>query len=179
MKREDKGRLSLYLLREVTPWKGVKPMFSLMPWRKERNGSRSLASRPERSLSLFRSDLDEMFDRFFARWPAVFEEGWLAMSGMEVKETDEAMSVRTDAPGFEPGEFNIEVSGDTLTITAEHKVEGDEKTPTIERSLRRIVRLPATVDSERVEAKYRHGVLELSLAKTEPTKHRKVEVKAA
>jgi len=154
-------------------------MFGLMPWRKERSRSRTLMPWTERSWSLFRNELDEWFNRFFAGWPTMAEDGWVAVSGMEVKETNEAVLVRTDAPGFEPNEFNIEVSGHTLTITAEHKVEGTEKEPTIERSLRRYVTLPAAVEPEKVEAKYRHGVLELSLAKTEPTKHRKVEVKAA
>jgi len=162
---------------EVSKRKEVKPMFSLMPWRKERNGS-GLVPRTERPLSFFRNDLDEMFDRFFARLPASFEERWLAMSGMELEETDEAELVRTDAPGFEPSDFTIEVSRSTLKITAEHKVEGDEKKPTIERRLSRYVTLPAAVDPEKVEAKYRCGVLEIKMPRTEPAKHRKVEVKS-
>ncbi len=154
-------------------------MFGLMPWRKERSRSKTLMPWTERHLNLFPSNLDEMFDRFFARWPIVGEAEWLEMSGIEVKETPEAVLVRIDAPGFEPADFNIEVSGDTLTVTAERKVEGEEKTPTIERSMRRYVMLPAAVDPAKVEAKYRNGVLELTLARTEPTKVRKVEVKTA
>jgi len=152
-------------------------MFSLMPWRKERTGS-GLVPRTERPLNFFGNDFDEMFDRFFARMPDLFEDRWLAMSGMELEETDEAELVRADAPGFEPSEFNIEVSGATLKITAEHKVEGEDKKPTIERRLSRFVTLPAAVDPEKVEAKYRNGVLEIKLARTEPAKHRKIEVKS-
>jgi len=152
-------------------------MFSLMPWRKETEDS-GLVPRTERPLSFFRSDLDELFDRFFSRLPIPVEERWLAMSGLELEETDEAELVRTDAPGFEPSEFNIEVRGNTLKITAEHKVEGADKKPTIERRMSRLVTLPQTVDPDRVEAKYRCGVLEIKLPRTEPAKHRKVEVKA-
>jgi len=152
-------------------------MFSLMPWRKERNGS-SLVPRTERPLSYFRDDLDELFDRLFAPWPTLFDDRWLPMSGMELEETEEAELVRTDAPGFEPSEFNIEVSGNTLKITAEHTVEGDDKKPVIERRLSRSVTLPAAVDPEKVEAKYRLGVLEIKLPRIEPVKLRKVEVKA-
>lgn len=151
-------------------------MFSLMPWRRERDGS-GLVPRTERPLSFFRNDLDEMFDRLFARLPAPFEEGWLTMSGLELEETDEAALVRADAPGFEPSEFNIEVTGNTLKITAEHKVEDADKKSTIERRLSRYVTLPAAVDPEKVEAKYRNGVLEIKLPRTVPAKHRKVEVK--
>ena len=153
-------------------------MFSLMPWRREGKGSSSLATRPERELGLFRTALDEWFDRVFGRWPILPEEGWMTDHSLNVEETDEAILVRTDAPGFEPANFNIEVRGDTLMIAAERKTEAEGKEPAIERSLRRTMTLPAAVDPEKVEAKYHNGVLELRLPKMEPTKTRKIEVKA-
>jgi HSP20 family protein len=152
-------------------------MFSLMPWRRERRGSTSLAARPERELSPFRTAFDEWFDKVFGRWPVLFEEGVLADYGLEVEETDEAVTVRTDAPGFEPADFNIEVRGDVLRIAAERKVAAEGKEPLVERSMRRAMTLPAAVVPEKVEAKYKNGVLELHLPKAEPTKARKVEVK--
>jgi HSP20 family protein len=130
-------------------------------------------------MSLFRPNLDEWFGRIFAWSPLV--SNWMTASGATVEETDEAVLVKADAPGFEPADFDIQVSEDTLTIMAEHKVEGKEKekTPTIERRLERALTLPSKVDPEKVEAKYHHGVLELRLVRTEPIKHRKIEVKAA
>lgn len=154
-------------------------MFSLMPWRSARKGSTSLATRPEHELSPFRTALDEWFNGMFARWPALFEDGWMTDYGLEVEETDEAVMVRTDAPGFEPADFNIEVRGDMLKIVAQRKVEAAGKEPAIERSLRRMMTLPAAVAPEKVEAKYHNGVLELRLPKAEPTLTRKIEVKAA
>jgi len=153
-------------------------MFSLMPWRRERRGSSSLATRPEHELSPFRTALDDWFDKVFDRWPVLFEEGMLADYGLEVEETDEAVTVRTDAPGFEPADFNIEVRGDVLRIVAERKVAAEGKEPTVERSLRRAMTLPAAVVPEKVEAKYHNGVLELRLPKAEPIKAQKIEVKA-
>jgi len=153
-------------------------MFSLMPWRRERRGSSSLATRPERELSPFRTALDDWFDGVFGRWPILFEEGMLADYGLDVEETDEAVIVRTDAPGFEPADFNIEVRGDVLRIVAERKLAAEGKEPTVERSLRRAMTLPAAVVPEKVEAKYHNGVLELRLPKAEPIKAKKIEVKA-
>ena len=152
-------------------------MFSLMPWRKERKGTLTPALRAEHPLGLFRGEMEAWFDRLFGRMPMLFEEGWL--NGLEIEETPEAVLVHMDAPGFEPADFDISVTGDTLTVAAERKVEGKEKEPTIERSLRRSVTLPAPVNAEKVEAKYRHGVLELRLPRTEPVKTRKVEVVSA
>lgn len=152
-------------------------MFSLMPWTRERTSSRSLAPRTE-PLSLFRSDLEEWFNRFFPRWPTLFEEGLMAPEGLAMEETAEASLVRIDAPGFEPGELNVRVEGETLTVEAEHKVEGEGKTPTIERRLRRVVTLPTTIIPEKVEAVYHNGVLEVKLPRIEPVKPLKIEVKA-
>jgi len=153
-------------------------MFSLMPWRRERRGSSSLATRPERELSPFRTALDDWFNEVFGRWPTLYEEGILSDFGLEVEETDEAVTVRTDAPGFEPADFNIEVKGEVLRIVAERKVPAEGKEPTVERSMRRAMTLPAAVIPEKVEAKYHNGVLELHLPKAEPIKARKIEVKA-
>jgi HSP20 family protein len=151
-------------------------MFSLMPWRKERTGSANLATWPEHELSLFRPGFGELVERLFSRWPGLFEDGWM---GLDIEETDEAVLVRTDAPGFEIGDFAIEVRGEMLRIVAERKTEVEGKAPTVERRMHREVTLPATVDVERVEAKYHNGVLEVRLPKAEPTRTRKIEVKAA
>jgi len=153
-------------------------MFSLMPWRRERRGSSSLATRPQRELSPFHTALDDWFDRAFGRWPILMEESFLADYGLEVEETDEAVTVRTDAPGFEPADFNIEVKGEVLRIVAERKMPAEGKEPTAERSMRRAMTLPAAVVPEKVEAKYKNGVLELRLPKAEPIKATKIEVKA-
>jgi HSP20 family protein len=154
-------------------------MFGLVPWRKERGSGRP-AVRPEHPLSFFRGGLDEMFERFFSRWPMPFEGDWLEEYGVEVEMTDEAVLVRLDAPGFEPANFEIQVSGDTLEIVAERKVEGKkEEPPTIERRLTRTLTLPSRIDPEKVAATYHNGVLELRLPRAEPVKRRKVEVKPA
>jgi HSP20 family protein len=149
-----------------------------MPWRRERKGSTSLATRPERELSLFPTALDEWFDRLLGRWPALFEDGWMVGYGLDVEETDEAVIVRAEAPGFEAGDFALEVRGEMLRIVAERKTETEGEAPTVERRMRREVTLPAAVNVEKVEATYHNGVLEVRLPKAEPTRTRKIEVKA-
>jgi HSP20 family protein len=144
-------------------------MFGLVPWKK--NGNSSLANRSEHPLNLFRNEFDTLFDRFFSGWPDSNWSGW----GMEADETDKDVTVKLDAPGFEPGDFDIQVSGDTLRVTAERK--GDKDNGHFERRFQRSVTLPAAVDADKVEAKYKNGVLELSLPKTEQAKWKKIAVK--
>lgn len=141
-------------------------MFGLVPWKK--GGTGALANRDEHPLSLFRNEFDTLFDRFFAGWP---DGGW----GLEADETDRDVTVKMDAPGFDPGDFDIQVSGDTLRVTAERKGEkGDGR---FERRFQRSVTLPAAVDADQVEAKYKSGVLELTLPKTEQAQWKKIAVR--
>jgi len=145
-------------------------MFGLVPWKKNGNGSGAPASRDEHPLSLFRNEFDTLFDRFFGNWPDGNGSGW----GLEADETDTDVTVRMDAPGFEPGEFDIQVSGDTLRVSAQRG--GRDGDASYERRFQRSLTLPAAVDADKVEAKYKNGVLELTLPKTEQAKWKKVAV---
>lgn len=171
---------------------------------KEGNGSKvpvrksgtALASRPserpflpsfraEHPLRRLREEMDALFDRFFGRWPDVGEPG----SGLErfwdmdLEEADNEIVVRAEAPGFEPKDFDIHISGNTLTIRAEHKEEAEEKREgyrSWERRYGRFQRsipLSTAVDTDKVEARYHSGVLEVHLPRTEPSPRRRIEVK--
>jgi HSP20 family protein len=93
-----------------------------------------------------------------------------------VDETDTEVKVRLDAPGFEPGEFDVQVSGDTFRVTAERKAEKGDKGG-FERRFQRSFTLPTAVAADKVDAKYRNGVLELALPKAEQAKWKKIQVK--
>lgn len=154
-------------------------MFGLMPWRRERESSeRGLMPRGEYPLGGLRTGLEEMFDRVFGRWPVMLEGGWMDGYGLDIEETEQSILVRADAPGFEPEDFNVQLLGNALKITAEHKSAGKVNGPVVERKLQRVLTLPAGVDPEKVEANYRQGVLELRLPRLESAKARKIEVKA-
>ncbi|VTR92775.1 Heat shock protein OS=planctomycete KSU-1 GN=KSU1_D0143 PE=3 SV=1: HSP20 [Gemmata massiliana] len=145
-------------------------MFGLVPWKKSGNGSAALANRSEHPLELFRNEFDTLFDRFFSGQPEPNGSGW----GMETDETDSALTVKMDAPGFEPGDFDVRVSGDTLRVTAGRQ---DEKgNGWFQRRFQRSVTLPAAVDADQVQAKYTNGVLELSLPKAEQAGWKKIAV---
>jgi HSP20 family protein len=150
-------------------------MLSLKPWRRDQNGSGALANRNDHPLSLFRNEFDTLFDRFFGNWP-MFDNGW-ANWGLDLDESEETVTLQVDAPGFEPGDFDIQVSDETLKITAVRKVEKGKNKGAYERRFERYVTLPAAVDADKVAAKYRNGVLELTLPKTEQSKWKKIAVK--
>jgi HSP20 family protein len=143
------------------------------------------AFRADYPLRWLRDEMDQLFDRFFGRWPAAWEpmgppeRFW----DVDVEEADNEIVARAEAPGFEPKDFDIHVSGNTLTIQAEHKEEGEEKQEGYRRwhqrygRFQRSIPLSTAVDADKVEARYRNGILEVRLPRTEPSPRRRIEVK--
>src|SRR5229473_2991463 len=136
-------------------------MFGLMPFRKERKSERGLAP-----LDLFRREFASLFDRAFGAWPMVYETPWewTPNYGFEMEEKDGKVMVRAELPGFEAKELDVHVAGNLLTIVAEHKEEPPKKEgeKPIEHRYGRVERtltLPEGILPEKVETKFRNGVL--------------------
>src|SRR3954470_3340590 len=132
-------------------------MFGLVPWKKEK-GEGALTT-PEYPLRRMREEFDALFDRFFGGWDLPFEPGLANPGwGFDVEDAGNELVVRADAPGFEANDFEVQVTGNWLTIRAEHKEEGDGKGQLRqERRFERSVTLPAGAAPNQVEARYRNG----------------------
>lgn len=154
-------------------------MFGLIPWRKERHTELSPVRRESDPFTLMRREFDSLFDRMFAAWPGLENgpERW----GLDIEEKEGEALVRVEAPGFEASDFEVNVTGDTLLVRAERreeKKEGEEAAPAFRRErFERWVSLPPGTDAEKVEARYRNGVLEVRLPRTPEALGRRIEVK--
>jgi HSP20 family protein len=98
---------------------------------------------------------------------------------MDFDENEKEFVLKAEAPGFEPEDLDVQVSGNMLTIKAEKKKESKEKKGNgyfEERRFERTITLPAGADTDHVEAKYHNGVLEIHLAKTEDAQRKKIPV---
>ena len=103
--------------------------------------------------------------------------GW----GMDVEERDDSVIVHADAPGFEPGDFDLQVRDHELILCACHssdKKEGEEGRSWERRQLRHAISLPSGIDPEKVDAQYKNGVLTVTLPKSEKARGRRIEVKS-
>src|SRR2546423_515007 len=145
-------------------------------------GNQELEQRPAHRLPALRGDpmrwlrdeVDALFDRFFGRSPAAWEPTGFSdrFWDADVEEKDDEILVRAEAPGFEPKDFDIHVSGNTLTIQAEHKEEAEQKEEGYRRWERRYghfqrsIPLSTAVNPDKVEARYHSGVLEVHLPRT-------------
>lgn len=101
-----------------------------------------------------------------------------SIPAVNIREDDNAFSVEVAAPGKSKEDFNIELNNDVLTISSEERKE-DETSENDGRftrkeysysTFKRAFGLPDSVDSEKIAASYKDGVLEIKLPKREEAK---------
>jgi HSP20 family protein len=140
--------------------------------------------RPFGELERMRREMDRLWDSFFEERPRRKLEGvgeWLP--SLDVSETKNDLVVKAELPGLEPKDIDISLSEGILTIKGEKKQEKEEKEENyhlIERSygsFTRSVRLPREVQSERINASFKNGVLRVTLPKSEEAKRKEIKIK--
>ncbi len=136
-----------------------------------RNG---LFTRPERTA----------IDRFFEGWgPELRTARARWMPSLEVRETEETYVVEAEVPGLAKEDIDITLTDDLLTIQGEKKVEQEEDRGDMHMTERRYgsfartLRLPGTIDTAKVTAATKDGVLTVTIPKAEEEKPRKIEVR--
>lgn len=104
---------------------------------------------------------------------------------LDVHETDTGIEVAAELPGLNPEDVQLDVTNNILTIQGEKKYENEVKGKTAYRSERsygsftRRIALPAEVDTDKVEATFKNGILNISLPKTEKSQPKQISIKAS
>ncbi|MCF6361789.1 MAG: Hsp20/alpha crystallin family protein [Gammaproteobacteria bacterium] len=107
--------------------------------------------------------------------------GWSVL-GAEIKETGKEIVVRLEAPGMEADDFDIQVSDDSLLIRGEkHWQRSDTKgryhlLECAYGEFERVIPLPRPVDDGHAKAKYRRGVLTVTLPITKAYQARRIDI---
>jgi len=132
-----------------------------------------------------RREMDDLFRDFFQDWnwplePAGEGTWW---PDLDLAERDDALLVTAELPGIDPGDIDISVKDGTLSITGEKKQAEEEQKENYYRAERRYGRfrrdipLPASVDPDKVDAKYENGVLRVTMPKSEQARPKRIPVK--
>jgi HSP20 family protein len=101
---------------------------------------------------------------------------------VNVYANDEEAVVSAELPGLDPDKLDISVHGDALTLTGAREAEQIGEEASYHRQERfsgrftRTVALPFNVDSEKVKAQLRNGILTVKLARAEADKPRKIAI---
>ena len=150
-----------------------------------------------------REEIDDLFERHAWDWPfgssfrrrrgpsramRRLREGWtFETPDVDIVEKDDTFEVRAELPGMDEEDIDVQLSDTMLTIKGEKKEEREEgekdsRYYLSERrygSFERSFRLPEGVDTDKVKASFKNGVLVVNIAKSPELqeKTKKIEVK--
>jgi HSP20 family protein len=97
---------------------------------------------------------------------------------------DDGQFISAEMPGVHPDNIDIDVTGDALSISGVRKQDEVAKEAHYHRrersygSFSRTIQLPFMVDTNKVEASFKNGVLSISLPRAEADKPKKITIKS-
>ncbi|MFB5614008.1 MAG: Hsp20/alpha crystallin family protein [Candidatus Nitrosomaritimum yanchengensis] len=127
----------------------------------------------DRSIDNLRKDMEKAFSSFPSiQFPSMPK---IAQTSCDLIDEGKQFRVKMDVPGVKKNEIKLEVTDNSLEISAEHKEESEEKKKNYLRKERshvsyyRTLPLSEKVVSGQVKAKLTDGVLDITLQKAKPT----------
>jgi HSP20 family protein len=139
---------------------------------------------PSTELNRLRSEIDRLFDdplAFFSRGMSFFE-GW--EPSVDVYEDKDQVTIKAELPGMKLPDINVHVRENTLTISGERKSEEESQEGERYRSERyfgkfqRSIVLSTAIVPEKIDAKYKDGILTIVCPKSEQAKAKQIEIKS-
>lgn len=126
------------------------------------------------NISLY-DDMNFLFNQL-GRWPSIgnpaINRNWAP--AFDIRETDEAYSFEAALPGLSKKDIDVSVRDGVLSISGEREEKETEKGETVHTTelrrgaFSRSFNLPREVDEENVDARYKDGMLTISVKKLAP-----------
>lgn len=155
---------------------------NLLPWRAKKR--EDLAPAPVERLQ---DEMSHVIDRFFRDPWAGFEPVWPGFENwgpaVDVKEDDQAYTVRAELPGVDAKDIHVELHDGVLTVSGEKKQEATQDEGGMRRTecrygrFARSVPLAEDVDEGKIAAEHKNGVLTVKLPKLPGTSAKRIEVR--
>lgn len=127
--------------------------------------------------------MNRVFNEFLGeRGNALSESAW--MPAVDVSETDAAIVVRAELPGMSQDDIELNLQDNVLTLKGEKKPGSSDEAENFHRTeccfggFSRAFSLPATVQQEGIQARFKDGVLKITLPKVDEVKPQKIAITA-
>ncbi|NPU83128.1 MAG: Hsp20/alpha crystallin family protein [Syntrophaceae bacterium] len=131
--------------------------------------------------SVLQQEMNRIFEDFFqgtalSTFPASGEHVGSFYPSVDVKEGEKEIVVHAELPGMEEKDVDLLLEESSLVLKGEKKFEKEDKGEgyhTIERSygsFRRVIPLPREIDLNKTQARFKNGVLTVTLPKKEQAK---------
>jgi HSP20 family protein len=136
---------------------------------------------PMRDFVSLREALDKLFEDSFIKPPML--NGGASAFPIDLYETPDTYVLKASLPGVKPEHLSIDATSEIVVIKGEYKEDVEVKEETYLRKERRsgmfhrTFELPLSVDSAKIEATFKDGVLTLVLPKADVVKPKQIRVK--
>ena len=142
---------------------------------------------PFRDLVSIQDRMNRIFDEAFrgGTRPSSSDEEWSLGSwapAVDIFEQDGNIVLKAELPGVDPKDVDVRVENNVLTLRGERKLDNEvqkENYHRVERaygSFSRSFTLPSVVDTEKIKADYRDGVLRVTLPKREEARPKQISI---
>jgi HSP20 family protein len=118
----------------------------------------------------FQRQIESVLDQFWTELPVRTASGH--SPSFQVTATNDAWRVNVPLPGVDPRNVNLDVAGHTVTIRADQPGSEDIAAVRYEQSFA----IPQFLDVEKINASYRHGMLQLTLPLKDSVKPRRIHI---
>jgi len=136
-----------------------------------------------RDYSPFAKDMNQLLDNFFkGNSDSSFVDTGTWAPAVDIKEEKNCFVVIADIPGVDKKDIHVSLENNLLTIHGKRRFEETEKKENYSRTERiqgqfyRRFSLPQNVDESKIDAKYKNGVLRVSIPKKEAVMEKRIEV---
>lgn len=134
-----------------------------------------------------RTEVDRLFESFPFRLPTLKFGRFAATPALDMTETDQAYKISVELPGIDPNDVEVTFDDGLLRITGEKKDEREANERGFHLSERsygafeRAIAIPSAANPEKIDAKFRNGLLTVTIAKDgEPKRNvRKISINKA
>ena len=129
------------------------------------------------------AEVNRLFDNFLGRpaqQPGSMERVWAP--AVDMYETKDALMVAAELPGLDEKDIHLSIIGDVLSVRGERQWDPEVKQESHYRGERwygkfeRSLPLPMPVQADKVTAKYRDGVLTITLPKVEEIRPKEIKI---
>ena len=138
---------------------------------------------PFRELARLQEEMNRSLGEDRLQFRAGDSVGWTP--ACDIYEDGEEIVVRAELAGVEPADVELRFENGVLTLKGERKLEKEERRENYHRlelsygTFTRAFTMPATIDSEKIRAESKQGVLHIHLPKKPEAKPKSIQVKVS
>lgn len=139
---------------------------------------------PWREMSALQNRMNHLFNEPFFRSDR--EDDELSMGAwypaVDMFENEDKLVIKAELPGMDKKDFSVDVKDHVLTLSGERNYDNEVKEENYYRrergygKFKRAFTLPADVDSDKIKADFKDGVLKVEIPKPEAQKAKQITI---